>query len=94
MADPSIQDPEWENARNWFNGMNASNRNQMILALYRVSLENKGTEKLIENVHVQWQQKYTQLLTTNTQLGRENELLTQNQESFVGTIVGRIKDLE
>ena len=96
MANQSINDNLFDNAKNWFNSMNPDSRNQMILVMYKLCLSTKDAshEKLIESLNFQWNEKFTKQVEFVKRLTTENEILTKNQDLGIGVIVNKISQME
>ena len=95
MSNP-INDNLFQEAREWFNGMNPDSRNQMILVLYKlcISTRDLSHEKLINSLNTQWNEKFNKQIEYTKQLTIENEILTKNQQSGISLVMDKIKDLE
>ena len=94
--DPVLEDPLWNELRNWFNNMNINSRNQMILTMYKLCLGTKDTshEKLSESLNTQWTERLNKQLEITKRLTMENTVLSKNQETGLGTMISALKDLE
>lgn len=93
---PQTNEQLFEDARIWFNGMNPTSRNQMILTMYKLCLTTRDIshEKLIETLNGQWNDKVQKHLEYIKRLTMENEILNKNQETSTNLIVGQLKNLE
>jgi hypothetical protein len=62
-----------EDARGWFNGMDTSLRNQMILNMYKICMHVNVT-KASEHINSQWIDKFIKIEETNKQLVNDLEI--------------------
>lgn len=85
--------PDFEQARAWFNNMEPQSRNSMILTLYKLCINIKDTshEKLAEIINAQWNEKFLKQEEIVKNLAKENEILTKTNSI---QIVDKLKDLE
>lgn len=95
MANPT-NDQFFQEAREWFNGMNADSRNQMILVLYKLCLSTRDLshEKLINSLNSQWTEKFNKQTEHVKHLTIENEVLTKHQEIGINAVVNKINQME
>lgn len=96
MSSSNTSEDVWKKARDWFNGMDPSSRNNMILTMYNLCLTTRDIshEELANTLNSQWGEKYNKQVECIKQLMIENEVLTKNQESGVTTLVDRMNSLE
>ena len=89
-------DQLFEDARAWFNNMNPTSRNQMIVTMYKLCLTTRDMshEKLIESLNAQWNEKFNKQIDFIKRLTMENEVLSKNQELGINVVVNKLKDLE
>lgn len=97
----------WEEARNWFNQMNAPERNNMILTLYKLCLMTKDvshvklTEELnrswqekVNGLNMKWSVKYKEQLDLAERLSFENNIYKKTTDEGFGQLSDKIKGLE
>jgi hypothetical protein len=89
-------DQLFEDARSWFNNMNPTSRNQMILTMYKLCLTTRDIshEKLIETLNGQWNDKVQKQLEFIKRLTMENEVLAKNQDLGINAVVNKINQME
>lgn len=80
---------DMEEAKKWFNDMDNSTRNQLVLTIYRLCIYTKETshEKLAESLNAQWTEKCRSLQM-------ENDVLQQNQQQHISVLVDSIRQME
>ena len=96
MSTNPSNDQLFQEARDWFNGMNADSRNQMILVLYKLCLSTKDAshEKLISSLNSQWNDKFTKQVEFIKHLTMENEILSKHQEQGLNAVVNKMNQIE
>jgi hypothetical protein len=89
-------DQFFEDSKNWFNNLNLTSKNQMVLTMYKLCLSTKDAshEKLIESLNSQWNDKLVKQLDVMKRLSMENEVLMKNQDLGINQVVNRLKDME
>lgn len=88
---------KWEEARTWFNCMNITTRNQMIMVMYKLCVD-VSKEKIEEVLNEEWSEKFKIQVDYNRDLLLENQLLKEihnmKTSDSLDDVLGKIPNSE